>query len=276
MSTSMNKYLVLLSQENLDLAKAELLAVFPSLSFIAQDKEKLLLSGSLDKPITLALTKKIYLVHDGGKNRQQFAGEPLVCDSFFVNTRAFSGRRTHGTSATALSPKLACAMVHLACAPKGATIVDPFCGSGGILLEAALLGYAVKGYDLDAAVLAQARQKLASYTADVACRDACLLGEPLDAVISDLPYGKNTAVPSLISLYSRFLQRIHPLLRGRMVLGFPHFVPAVRLAEKEGYSVHGCYPWYLHRSLSKEILVLTSRESPTSAVKTPAGTSSIY
>jgi tRNA G10 N-methylase Trm11 len=51
-----------------------------------------------------------------------------------------------------LPPKLARIMVNLARVPKGGTVIDPFCGSGTVLMEAALATVAAKiiGSDIDA------------------------------------------------------------------------------------------------------------------------------
>lgn len=54
-----------------------------------------------------------------------------------------------------LPPKLAQILINLA-GLKSGTILDPFCGSGVILQEGRLMGYKVKGSDLDAAMVAAA------------------------------------------------------------------------------------------------------------------------
>ncbi len=51
------------------------------------------------------------------------------------------GRPERDARVGMLPPKLARLMVNLAQAPEGAGILDPFCGSGTVLQEAALLGY---------------------------------------------------------------------------------------------------------------------------------------
>lgn len=55
-----------------------------------------------------------------------------------------------------LPPKLAQIMVNLAEVPDGATILDPFCGTGVVLQEAALMGYYARGSDIE--------QKMVDYT----------------------------------------------------------------------------------------------------------------
>lgn len=47
-----------------------------------------------------------------------------------------------------LPPKLSQVMINLAMPEKNSIIVDPFCGSGGLLMEAALMGYQATGSDI--------------------------------------------------------------------------------------------------------------------------------
>lgn len=59
-----------------------------------------------------------------------------------------------------LPPKLAQMMINLAQPPKGATILDPFCGTGVVLMEAALHGYAIEGSDLNQKMIDYSRDNL--------------------------------------------------------------------------------------------------------------------
>lgn len=251
---SMSDYLVILSRENLSLAKAEFFARFPFVILEKDEREKLYVSGKVSSE-PLALTDKI--IHHN--------------HTIFLNTEQWTSRKMRG--ATGLSPKLARAMVNLTGVSRDTLIVDPFCGRGGILREAALLGHPVLGYDTDPEALAHAQKTIPPTF--LLCRDACTLCEGVPAVVTDLPYGKNTSVSHLISLYSHFLHTIHPLLQKTMVIGFPHFVSGRALLEQAGFHVLGFYRWRLHYSLTKEIFVVTT-QSPISALKCNAvGTSKI-
>ncbi|MYB40303.1 hypothetical protein F4X86_03515 [Candidatus Saccharibacteria bacterium] len=57
--------------------------------------------------------------------------------------------RRRNLRAGILPPKLAQIMVNLTRCPEGLTILDPFCGNGGLLQEALLSGYKVLGSDVD-------------------------------------------------------------------------------------------------------------------------------
>ena len=61
---------------------------------------------------------------------------------------------------TTMSPARGLLLAHLALADSGMTVVDPFCGSGGLLLPAAILGAKVIGSDIDTVVLSNDRRRL--------------------------------------------------------------------------------------------------------------------
>lgn len=61
-----------------------------------------------------------------------------------------------------LPPKLAQIMLNLAQSQPGAVVYDPFCGTGTVLVEAALLGYKIIGSDLDPRMVAAAQENLAA------------------------------------------------------------------------------------------------------------------
>lgn len=62
-----------------------------------------------------------------------------------------------------LPPKLAKIMINLTIGkspPKNLTIVDPFCGTGTILMEALLMGFNTVGYDKNETIVAGARKNI--------------------------------------------------------------------------------------------------------------------
>ncbi len=59
-----------------------------------------------------------------------------------------------------LPPKLAQMMINLVRTKESQTVFDPFCGSGGILQEALLLGLEIYGSDIDEKVLQGARDNI--------------------------------------------------------------------------------------------------------------------
>jgi tRNA (guanine10-N2)-dimethyltransferase len=59
-----------------------------------------------------------------------------------------------------LPPKLAQTLINLANPATGATVLDPFCGTGVVLQEAALMGYNVYGTDLEPRMIEYAKENL--------------------------------------------------------------------------------------------------------------------
>ena len=93
-----------------------------------------------------------------------------------------------------MSPKLALCMVNLARTHKGDTVLDPFCGTGGILIEAGDLGVKLIGSDIEKCMYEGSKLNIAHegfedfkiYWEDVRKLD---LDETVDAVAKDPPYG---------------------------------------------------------------------------------------
>lgn len=71
-------------------------------------------------------------------------------------TKRDFGRPKRDARVGMLPPKLAQMMLNLAKPPHGTTVLDPFCGTGVVLLEAALQGYRIEGSDIN--------QRMVDYT----------------------------------------------------------------------------------------------------------------
>ncbi len=93
----------------------------------------------------------------------------------------------------ALRPTVAAAMVLIANRrPAGGVVLDPCCGSGTILAEAASMGWEPVGADIDPEAIGVARDNLGK-TARLLVADARQLplsNASVDAVASNLPFGK--------------------------------------------------------------------------------------
>ena len=160
-------------------------------------------------------------------------------------------------SPVSLSPKLARACVNLLGLRKG-TVCDPFCGSGGILIEAALMGLRAVGYDSSERMLSDARCNLEHFgvTAVLFHRDARRLMKKHRLVVTDLPYGRSSQVEE--GLYEDFFARLR-VVRAAAVVMLPDSADWKGLAGRAGLAVVETYQQYVHRSLTKRILVLRTR-----------------
>jgi SAM-dependent methyltransferase len=131
----------------------------------------------------------------GTRPRRRFAG---VLGKFALKDRRF-------LMATTMEPELAFLMASLARVGPGARVLDPCCGSGGLLLSAAALGAAsLVGLDTDPAALAGAGSNFEFYglgqpelllsdLLDPAASPA-LDGTRYSAIVCDPPYGMKTRV----------------------------------------------------------------------------------
>ena len=92
----------------------------------------------------------------------------------------------------ALPTRLARAMVNLVAAP-GDRIIDPCCGSGTILIEAASIGLKALGYDVNPKLVTASIENLKHFglNCPVLIADARNVAGNFDAVVTDLPYGRN-------------------------------------------------------------------------------------
>ncbi|TMI13432.1 methyltransferase domain-containing protein [Candidatus Bathyarchaeota archaeon] len=163
-----------------------------------------------------------------------------------------------------MPPKLARCLVNLSEVRDGETFLDPFCGVGGIAIEASLLGCEVVGVDALSRMVRSARRNLAHFglkSYGLLRGDARNL--PLrsaDAIATDPPYGTgaSTLKSTTKDILASFLPQAKVILSpgGKVVFASPLGTGAVDLAESHGFKVFDRHELYVHRSLTREILVL--------------------
>jgi tRNA (guanine10-N2)-dimethyltransferase len=100
------------------------------------------------------------------------------------------------SSPVSLDPVTARLLVNLSGIEPCGKLLDPFCGTGGILIEAGLCGVAVHGRDASQEMVSGSRKNLEEYgiiNHDIRHAEVSKSGEDVeefDAVVTDLPYGK--------------------------------------------------------------------------------------
>jgi putative methyltransferase (TIGR01177 family) len=162
-----------------------------------------------------------------------------------------------------LSPKLGRAAVNLSRALPGGHIVDPFVGTGALMLEAALMGIRVSGGDLDPGMLRGAIDNLGSRGCEfeiLRVADSGVAFDPpggggWDAVVTDPPYGRasGSSGEPASELVARCLpawaDRVRP--GGRVVVVLPGGPDPLGPPWTRVVSV----PDRVHRSLTREFRV---------------------
>ncbi|MEW6593083.1 MAG: methyltransferase domain-containing protein, partial [Candidatus Hadarchaeota archaeon] len=160
-------------------------------------------------------------------------------------------------------PTLARCMVNLARTPRKGIFLDPFCGVGGILLEAGLIGAKLIGVDIERGLVEGARKNLAeSGLSDfqLMVGDARKL-PPLeaDAIATDPPYGRQTTTggTELQELYKEALPSMAGVLKKKayVCITSPAELELEDIASGAGLRMIEKHDQRVHRSLTRRIYV---------------------
>ena len=162
-----------------------------------------------------------------------------------------------------MDPILARALVNIAGARDGATVVDPMCGTGGLLLEAGLVGSRVVGTDAQAKMARGTRDNLRDALGDDGDFDVCrgdatrlpLADDCADAAVFDVPYGRQSKIEgdSLAELVGDALSEAHRIASRVVVVADRSWIQA---AVDAGWTVADHFERRVHRSLVRHVLVL--------------------
>jgi tRNA (guanine10-N2)-dimethyltransferase len=156
----------------------------------------------------------------------------------FWSRRPCTRPETHPTT---LAPKLARACVNLTGIPVGKVLCDPFCGTGGILIEAGLMRFNTLGFDISSKMLLKCEKNLDFFGIKrfrLEKMDATSIRQNLDYVVSDLPYGKGSyASKEVNSLYLDFLKNLQGVLRHKAVIIFPDMVDHRKIIKQTDFAI---------------------------------------
>jgi tRNA (guanine10-N2)-dimethyltransferase len=183
-----------------------------------------------------------------------------------INTSHFQQRRGHlrpFLSPVTMHPKIARALVNLCAVKKNEILLDPFCGTGGILIEAGLLGIRVIGSDVEKKMIEGCRRNLEFYHLNkyelhcVDIGDIAQYAPRVDAVVTDFPYAKSTTTKGEKprELYDRGFETIAHVLRKNKsaVIGLSS-EEMVSVGEKY-LTLLDVFPVRAHRSLTRYFVV---------------------
>ena len=199
--------------------------------------------------------------------RALFAGETCALGWLAVTTERGFGDRQPGErpffQPGSMDPMLARALANIAGAGPGATVLDPMCGTGGILIEAGLVGADVLGLDAQSKMVAGARENVRALLDgnwSVLQGDAASLpvaDDALDGVVFDAPYGRQSKIRGdLGALVGDALAEAHRVAPRCVVVGDR---PWARPAGRAGWQTEAAFTRRVHRSLTRYIVVLRQR-----------------
>lgn len=191
----------------------------------------------------------------------------LYLGEISVDRRQFETRHVRERpffSPISLHPRYARALVNLTQVKRGQTLLDPFCGTGGIMMEAATIGVRVLGSDASAEMIDGCRRNLAHLGISWERLETADIGEigetfgQVDAVATDPPYGRSatTMKEPVRELHARAFDSIAAVLRERAAAGVVLPWPCeghVRLELESSFKQR------VHRSLTRHYCVLRRR-----------------
>ncbi|RLG79601.1 MAG: hypothetical protein DRO09_04185 [Thermoprotei archaeon] len=150
---------------------------------------------------------------------------------------------------------------------RDSVFLDPFCGIGGLLLEACSIGVSsYLGIDINSDYVRGARENLTHYGCipSVVSGDACSLPIAVgrvDAIGTDPPYGRMTRVSgrsSVKELMKSFLESAGKVLKKNSYMAFAQLKDALSSYEIEdlGFKVIEKHRNWVHGSLTRDIYVV--------------------
>ena len=158
---------------------------------------------------------------------------------------------------SSLHPRIARALVNLGrCSHE---VLDPFCGTGGILIEAGLMGLTVKGLDISEEMVLGTKKNLdyfhitgyEIFEGDAATTEAFF--PQVESVVTDIPYGKASRIVSLHdNLYFKAFQSIRKITEKACIVCCQPYN-----FEKVGFRVRELFTFRVHKSLTRYIYVLS-------------------
>lgn len=169
---------------------------------------------------------------------------------------------------SAMTAKLARCMVNLAKPRAGDLVLDPFCGTGSILIEAGLIGCRVLGLDVKRKMVRGSLENFEFYhmvPEGLVVADAKALPiRKVDCVVTDPPYGRSATTLGWTTreIIKRTFDELAGVMDegGRVCLAVPKTMKVSGVGEGFGFRHVESHFLYVHRSLTREIAVF-ERES---------------
>lgn len=163
----------------------------------------------------------------------------------------------------AMPAKLGRCMINLAKPKQNELVFDPFSGTGGMLIEAALIGCKILGLDIQRRMIRGTLKNLAHFNVKP---EGIILADArrppitkIDCMVCDPPYGRSsTTVKSTTEqIVTEVLPIVHPLLNKgkRICIATPKTLNIQKIAAQSGYKHVESHFVYIHRTLTREIAV---------------------
>lgn len=207
---------------------------------------------------------------------KEFVG--VISQGYFVLGHVTAKRQDQGatlrrpqrrpvTHPSTIKPRLARCFVNLSRARKGGLLIDPFCGTGGILIEAGVMGCRAVGLDLDPQMILKASKNLRHFNLEdvglvvADSRKAPYLEAP--SMATDPPYGRgaSTQGSELADLLAEFMGEARSVMQhdGFLCIAAPVKIKVKEIGLDAGLNVVEDHVARVHRSLVREVAVFSRR-----------------
>lgn len=171
-------------------------------------------------------------------------------------------------SPISLHPRLARALINLTGVRRGERLLDPFCGTGGILIEASLMGIKVLGSDISEEMVRGCQENLEHFGADFMRLERVDVGNiadvfgKVDAIATDPPYGRSTTTmrERVEHLYSRMMGSFANTLRPGGKLGL--VLPRECDLDAQPLRLEQHHVQRVHRSLTRNYCIFSREPEP--------------
>ena len=195
----------------------------------------------------------------------------IAIERFKLNKKHFEKSKPHKRPffyPGSMNPKLARCMVNLSRIKEGELLLDPFCGTGGILIEAGLIGCKVVGSDIYWKMQNGTAINLDYYgitdyrTFHLDVRELKMY-EKVASVVTDPPYGISTSTGDVDGeeIFKEFFYSIYDNMRddAYLCMASPHYVDLNPMVDEVGFEIVEQYGIKMHRSLTRIISVIRKK-----------------
>ncbi|KXH76361.1 MAG: hypothetical protein AM326_07165 [Candidatus Thorarchaeota archaeon SMTZ-45] len=231
--------------------------------------DRLAFESSLGEHIKQVAGAKVHLDNPQARILVVFTRKCIrVCKSYASILRPMLRDRAPGRKPffhpSMMNATLARVMCNLAGVMPQEVVLDPFCGGGGILCEAAFIGARTVGIDLNWRLLKGSKLNLSSVGSSFNVIQGDVRDLPVngcDCIVTDPPYGRasSTRGAQAILLVEDLFEKADSILRrreGSICICGSSDMKLQNLAESKGLTVSQVIRFRVHRGLVREILTL--------------------
>ncbi len=229
---------------------------------------------------------KVNLENPKTKIELFFAKNKVYCGlAIYINKEDFEARQPHlrpFPHPSSMHPKIARALVNISEIKENKILLDPFCGTGGFLIESGLMKIKSIGYDINKIMISGCKDNLKYFKIknyEIKHKNALEINDKFDCVVTDPPYGLNSNAilkyekgwksfrinkkietknftKNLEKFYLLFLKNLRKkLMKGKKsVIVFPSYVNYKKLLKISKFRIEFEFDNYVHRSLSRKIV----------------------